>query len=751
MPYGTTGNETPGQQPGAPGAPQPPKGPQSAKNKVETGKQLPSEQAEQAKKDPVKLAEVWEKELQAAKKELSKFHTTGKALVQRYLDERGSALSGEADSKFNLFWSNIEVLKSSLYAKPPRVDVSNSYKDTNDDVSRVAANILQRMLNNDVEEDDESTYPEVTRQSVGDYLIVGLGQVWYRYEVETAKAKTEEVKDPATGVVLAESIEYEAITHEDAPADYVYWEDFWWSPARVWQDVRWVARRVYMNREELIARFGDKIGKDIPVNKQKNKASSIDPQNDPWDKAGVFEIWDKTTKCAYWHVLGYNIICDHKEDPLKLRGFFPCPQPLVANATTSKMMPRADYLLAQDQYAQIDEITTRLKYLIKACKVVGAYDKNSTGLQRIFMEGMENQMIPVDNWAAFAEKGGIKGSMDFVPVDLVANVIERLTAQRDVIKANLYEVLGIGDIMRGMTNPDETLGAQQLKAQFGGNRLQFKQQQIGAWVSSGQRIRSQIFCYHFQPQTIMERSNIMLSNDKTLAPQAIEFLKSGAESKQYRITVEAESMAMVDWAQERDSRTQFLQATGSFMQQAGSMVESAPESLPVMLELMKWGLGGFRVGKEIETVLDQAIQAAGKPKEKEPPDPLKEAQIAKDQASALQSKATAQEKIVQAHADAAEALAMWGPMAMSTPLPQDGGGQPPPGGMPPPGGPPPGAGGPPPGGPPPGMPPGGPAGPPGGPPMGGQPPGPPQGPPQPPGGPAGLPSMPPPGGPPQPM
>ena len=626
-------------------------------------KQLPDTQSREAGKDPRKLAEVWEKELQAAKKELTKFHTVARKLVQRYQDERDSITAADnADSKFNLFWSNIEVLKASLYAKPPRVDVSNSYKDSNDDIARAAANILQRMLNNDVEEDDESTYPEITRQSVSDYLIVGMGQVWYRYEVETAKNKTEPVIDPQTQVVLAEPIEYEAITHEDAPADYVYWEDFWWSPARVWQDVRWVARRVFMNRQELIARFGDKIGKDIPISKVKNRGDNISPQNDPWEKAGVFEIWDKTTKCAYWHVLGYNIVCDHKEDPLKLRGFFPCPQPLMANATTSKLMPRADYLMAQDQYAQIDQLTTRLKYLIEACKVVGVYDKTSTPVGRIFMEGMENQMIPVDNWAAFAEKGGLKGQMDFVPVDVVAGVIEKLTAQRDVIKGNLYEVLGIGDIMRGMTNPDETLGAQQLKAQFGGNRLQFKQQQIGAWIAAGQRIRSQIFCYHFQPDTIIERSNIMLSEDAPMAQQAVQFLKSGAESKQYRISVESESMAMVDWAQERDSRMQFMQAVGGFLQDTANTMQTMPKAMPVLLQMMKWGLGGFRVSKEIETVLDQAIKAAAAPPEPTPPDPRIEADVNKSNASAEQSRATALEKTVNAGVKGAEALLLNGGM-----------------------------------------------------------------------------------------
>lgn len=603
-------------------------------------------------KSPAEMAQRWEKELTAAKRELSKFHGTGKKLVSRYLDERDGAADDTAEAKFNLFWSNIEVLKASLYAKPPDVDVSNSYKDSEDDVSRVAGNILQRMLNHDIEDGDESTYPDITKQAVGDYLVVGLGQVWYRYEVETRENETEAVTDPQTGVTLAAPIKYEAITGEDAPADYVYWEDFWWSPARVWQDVRWVARRVYMNREELIARFGPKIGKVIPVTKSKSGGV----QNDPWEKAGVFEIWDKTTQCAYWHVLGFDLICDYKPDPLKLRGFFPCPPPMMANAATSKYMPRGDYLLAQDQYQQIDELTTRLKYLIRACKVVGVYDKNSTPIGRVFTEGLENQMIPVDNWAAFAEKGGLKGQMDFVPIEVIAGVIERLTAQREVLKANLYEVLGIGDIMRGMTDPDETLGAQQLKAQFGGNRLQFKQQAIGEWVAQGQRIRAQIICDKFQPQTILERSNIEKSPDAPLAQQAIAFLKEPGNSKFYRITIESETMAMVDWAQERDSRSQFMQAVGTFVTAVTPLIESKPESGPIVLQMMKWGLGGFRISKEIETVLDQAIAAAQQPVAPPEPKPLEEAAVREKEANAVKNKTQAVKNLADAGQKSAESM-----------------------------------------------------------------------------------------------
>jgi hypothetical protein len=598
------------------------------------------------KYNPEESARRWERELQAAKKELSKFHESARKIVKKYLDKRDQ-LDTDSAFKLNLFWSNIQVLKASLYAKPPRVDVSNSFKDSDDDVSRVAGNILERMLNHSIEKDN-SDFETSSQLGVGDYLIVGLGALWYRYEVETGKQMTEPVKDPQNPEqIIVPAKEYEAIIHEDCLTEYVFWEDFWWSPARTWDDVRWVARRVYMNKEQLRKRFGDVIAEQVPLSKQKKNADSTQPQNDPWNKAGVFEIWDRTTKKVYWHVLGMHTVLDEKDDPLKLETFFPCPPPLISNPTTSNVMPLADYALAQDQYDQIDELTTRITHLTRAAKVVGAYDSSSTELGRIFSEGMENQMIPVTNWAQFSEKGGIRGSMDFVPIDMIAKTIADLTQQRDILIAKLYEVLGIGDIMRGMSNPDETLGAQQLKAQFGGSRLQFKQMDIGKWVAAGQRIRAQIICYHFQPETIIERSNINNSVDKPLVPQAIAMLKQDA-TKRYRITVESETMAMVDWAQERDARVQFMQAVGGFVQSVTPLIESSPKTAPIVLQMMKWGLGGFRVGKEIETVLDAAIAAAQQDQGQKKPDPKQEAETDEKRAGAFDKRASGVKKLVEA-------------------------------------------------------------------------------------------------------
>lgn len=600
--------------------------------------------------NPREAAQRWTKELAAAKKELTKFHESAKKIVKKYLDQRGGTGDFDNDGAFkvNLFWSNVQVLKASLYAKPPRVDVSNSFKDAEDDVSRVGGNIIERMLNHSVERDNSDFHIAAT-QGIGDYLTVGMGQIWYRYEVETEMRSTEPVMDPQDpSVTLVEAVEYEAIKHEDCLTDYVFWEDFWWSPCRVWSECRWVAKRVFMSKEQLTERFGEAKARMVPLSKGKKNADSSQPQNDPWEKAPVFEIWCKTTRKVYWYVVGMDEVLDEQEDPLGLEDFFPCPQPLASNLTTSNFMPRADYQLAQDQYNQIDELTTRITYLVRACKMVGVYDGKSVAIGRVFMEGLENQMIPVDNWAAFAEKGGIKGQMDFIPAQQAAEIIDKLTSQREVLKANLFEVLGLGDIMRGMTDPDETLGAQQLKAQFGGSRLQYKQLEIGQWVARGQRIRAQIICKHFQSGTIKERSNIMRSPDAQFADQAIQFLQEDA-TRRYRITVEAETMAMMDWAQERDARTQFMAAVGDFTQRITPVIQLVPQAVPMFMQMMKWGLGGFRISKEIETVIDQAIQAAAQPQQPQQPGPQEQAEVKKTEAEAFQKQAAGQKDLAEAN------------------------------------------------------------------------------------------------------
>tara|TARA_R110000868_G_scaffold59761_2_gene183368 strand:- start:20612 stop:22861 length:2250 start_codon:yes stop_codon:yes gene_type:complete len=572
---------------------------------------------------PRGLAQRWGTEIQAADQELTKYHEESRRIVARYLDKRDAY--GKDESKVNLFWSTMKVLLSMLYARPPKADVSRSFQDYEDDVARVAGTMLQRILNRGFD-DSSSTWDTNVRQGIEDWLVVGLGQIWLRYEVKTEPYVIPAQLDPMTGMELMPEQEAERIVDEDAPCDYIYWEDFYWSPARTWGEVRWVARRVYMTKDQLKERFGEEIATVVPLGRAHSKASANDqsPKHDPWSKAEVFEIWCKEERKVYWYAKGSDVILDVKDDPLGLEGFFPCPKPVAANVTSSNFLPRADYVFAQDQFNELDEINTRITWLTRAAKVVGVYDRSAEGIQRVFQQGAENQMIPVDNWALFAERGGIKGQVDWIPIDQVTNAIERLRQYRQDKVMQIYEVLGISDIMRGSSKASETAAAQQIKAQFGSTRVQLMQFYIADWISQALRIKAEIICRHWQPETIIRRSNIERTPDAQLAGQAIELLKN-EEMAEYRINIEADSMAALDWAAERDAAVQFMQGLGAFISQTAPMAQQVPEAGPYLLRMMQWAVSKFRVSTQIESILDQAAsgmqQQLQQPKQPPQPDP----------------------------------------------------------------------------------------------------------------------------------
>jgi len=572
---------------------------------------------------PQGMAQRWSAELEASKKELGKFHEDADKITRRYLDKRDEW--HEETARVNLFWSTMKVLLSLLYARPPRASVARSFLDAEDDQARVAGQIVQRLLNRSFD-DNVSNWDAAVRTGIEDWLIVGFGQMWLRYEVQTEEREQPAELDPLTGDELVPASTYEAIVEEDAAVDYIYWKDFFWSPARTWDEVRWVARRVYMTKDQLVARFGEEIAKVVPLGTLKPRGSNDQtPKHDVWSKAEVFEIWNKEDKKVYWLAKGCEVILDVKEDPLGLESFFPCPKPLAANITSSNFMPRADYIFAQDQFDELDEINTRITWLTRAAKVVGVYDKSADGIQRMFSQAAENQLIPVDNWAMFAEAGGIRGKVEWVPIEAVVSAIDRLRQYRQDKTMQIYEVLGISDIMRGSSKASETAAAQQIKAQFGSTRIQLMQFYIAEWITQALRIKAEIIAKHFQPETIAVRSNIMRTPDAPYAQAAIQLIKD-EKLAEYRISVEADSMAAMDWAAERDAAVQFMQGLGAFISQVSPVAQQTPGAGPFLLRLMQWAVAKFRVSTEIESVLDQAIGAMNQQLQN-PPQPQPDPQL----------------------------------------------------------------------------------------------------------------------------
>ena len=164
--------------------------------------------------------ERWKVEIDYARQETKKFHERARRVVTRFLDERDS---NDANHKwFNLFYANVHILESALYAQLPKPSVARAHLDYKDDVSRVAAEIIQRCIMQDLD-DPLDFFDSMMRQCVQDRLVPGLAQAWLRLETETEDIEgsslpptpfLDEAEDKAIEVEAAASGPLQRITKQ---------------------------------------------------------------------------------------------------------------------------------------------------------------------------------------------------------------------------------------------------------------------------------------------------------------------------------------------------------------------------------------------------------------------------------------------------------------------------------------------------------------------------------------------------------
>jgi hypothetical protein len=558
-------------------------------------------------------------------KEFAKWEGRVEKILKRYRDDRTTTT---AQSHYNILWANVQTLKAATFSRMPKPDVSRRFKDS-DPVARVASMILERAL------DFEITHSEDFQHSltscVYDRFLGGRGTTWIRYEpvIESQQFQVSETDEDTES-------EGEYLDIEQAPVDYVHWRDFGHQYGRTWAEVNCVWRKVYMNRESLKERFPedqfDMLWKQIPLD-----ASPDEPRQKMTEgtvkQALIYEVWDREKKCVYWISKSMGKILDKREDPLGLEEFFPCPEPMYATLTNESLVPVPDFTLYQDQANELDTLSDRIKGLVDAMKVRGFYDAANADLGRLFTEGDNNTLIPVKNYAAFAEKGGIGGSVQFVDLTPIANALNMAYQAMAQVKQQIYDITGISDIIRGASNAGETATAQQIKGQYATLRLKTYQDEVARFASQILRIKAQIICQHFQPETIMKigGAELLSDTDKQLIPQAMELLKDNP-MRTFRVEVATDSMLYADEQQEKADRVEFLSATSQFIEKAIQGAQAVPEMTPILMDLLKFGVQGFRVGRTLEGEFDsfadaekekQAQQAANPQPPQPSPDEIK--------------------------------------------------------------------------------------------------------------------------------
>jgi hypothetical protein len=692
--------------------------------------------------------------------DMDKYDKRCDVIRKRYRYE-GSALIRTRE--YQLLWSNIETMKSAVYSKPPHGTVSRRYRDA-DPVGRVACEVLERAINFSF---DASDFDGVFKQVRDDFLLYarGVARIYYEPEYETEDDLNEDIEDAedigssattsygtgkrqrgeppdagGSGVGLrrfgdqvtasgtnSDSDAEPALKFENVRIRFIQRSDFRHQAARTWEEVQWVAFRAFMTRAEITKRFGEKIGDQIsldsnPVDVEENERPASTAGASGGAKATVWEIWDKAKNNVLWIAKSWPEVLEEGKPYLVLDGFYPCPRPAYGTLTPDSLVPVPDYIFYQDQAEEINQLTARIGGLSDALKLVGFYPAGPQGegspeIEKAMSSGFENKLIAVQSWDAFRQSGSNGGApIIWVPIEQVASVLEGCVKLRQQLLEDVYQIIGISDIMRGATDPQETEGAQQLKAQYGGTRIRDRQQEIARFCRDIARLCGQVIAMYCSPATIEQMTNVKLptaqdvlmarlnwqaqvqqrmamqgmqngqgaslpsmggggspqvpgglsglpsspvaganysaSNGGTFASappnlgptqEDVFGLLHDSLSRRFKTDIENDSTIAGDESQERQDRTAFIESVTKFMETWGPMVMQKPELAELASQLLLFGVRGFRIGRELEEVIEETAenltQSGSMPK---PPDPKVQAEQVRFQGTQAKTQAEIQ-------------------------------------------------------------------------------------------------------------
>ena len=561
----------------------------------------------------------WIAELDLSDKVEEKWRERAKDVADRYRDEKSQNNQDyQTANRYNVLYSNVQTICPALYNQSPKPDVRRRYRDA-DPVGKEISEVLERALSYTMDDCDFDRY---MRMAIKDQQICGRGVTRVRY-------------DPIFGEESDENGDaYDEKKGEDVKFEHVNWADFRHGPGRTWEEVEWIAFRHLMTRDALRDKFGEDIGNEVtldytPIGMEDKDGDIV---ADTFKRATVWEVW-----CEYQKEVIF-ISKSLKErplktepDPLQLRGFFPTPRPLYATENTDSLVPVEPFRFYRDQANELDNITRRISGVIAACKVRGIYDSTITEMSNL-MDASENLMIPAQDVLPLMQSGGLDKAVWMWPIEKIAGVLNELYNQREQIKKTIYEITGIADIMRGSTASSETLGAQQLKVQFGTMRLDDMGRDVQRYARDLVRIAAEIISEQFSPDSIammtdvklpspeqkmqaQQQAQMMVQQQQPIPPQLREVLEKPTweecmqvlrddKQRSYRVDIETDSTISGDQAMDQKSVTELLQGVSAFISNAGPAVEAGYLPLEGAKSMLMSAVRRFRMGREVEDALE---------------------------------------------------------------------------------------------------------------------------------------------------
>lgn len=552
-------------------------------------------------------AELWLKKIKRAKDDEKDWREQAREAVCAY-----EASEEKQPVSFNIFHSNVETLIPALYNSSPVPDVRRRFGDS-DPIAKQVVDLSERAISYSIDQYDiDETFVAVIR----DAAVTGRGVARVVY------------KPYQNG-------------YQETTCERVVWDKFIRGPSRSWAKMPWIAFEHDLTKDELARLNPQKAAKTQlgESGDQKDKDQSKDPSG-VLKTTCVYEIWDKATGSVLF-IDDQKQIWKEGEDPMQLPDFFPVLQPLQPVKRPSSMVPVCQYTVYKPLIDELDSVTKRISKLVKQLKVRGLIDGEMAPDFELLKSCEDGQYIAATNAQTFASQGGLEKAIAHWPMDPIVKALQQLYLQRDSIKQTIYEVTGISDILRGASNANETLGAQQIKQQWGSLRIQRLQNEVARMARELFRAKVALYAKHFTDENLSMMTGLPQNQEQQQVwPQVLQVFRSDARS--YRIDIETDSTIRADMTRNQEQMNNFLAGTGQFAQAMAGVIQIpnlGQSAIPVMVEVYTAFARKFKLGKQAEDALDKlstmAQQMADAPQD-EKPDP--EAEKLKMEMEAAQQK-----------------------------------------------------------------------------------------------------------------
>lgn len=496
--------------------------------------------------------------------------------------------SGEkADATpFNILYSNTEILVPNVFSSAPKPIVRRRFGNMSADHAAQAA---ERMAEYSMDT-NLSEYPafvDAIEAVVMDAALPGQGQARVRV---------------VNNIVLT---------------DYIQHDAFIWGYAKRWEDVPWVAYRHDKTLEDIFREFSVPEEQQALVTKP-NEHSEGSGAKGPATVA-LYEVWNKSDRMVRFYCEAFpDCFVTEMEDPLRLSGFFPSGKPLRLLETPNSTLPRPMYNLYRKQADELNLVTQRIRKVASAIQVRGIYDGSLPELAQILESGnAENALFPANSPGALSREGGLDKHIWLMPIEKLVTVLQTLYQVREQIKSTIYEILGIGDILRGVSAASETASAQKIKDKWGSLRIKKSREKVSRFVRWHIRAMIELSAEHI-PEEIWAKVTglpFMPSQQAAQMPppqqgeerppvwgEVLSLLQNDL-TRSYTIDIESNSTVDADATQDKEEVAEFMNALGQAMSGLDGLAQQGPEGMEAAKTLLIELCKRFRMGTELVSKL----------------------------------------------------------------------------------------------------------------------------------------------------